>query len=110
MYANIDIAAGTKERYVTLPQTAVTYNPYGETVYIIDDKGVGADGKPQLVARQSFITAGAKRGDQVAVLSGIDEGQTIVIAGQMKLHNGSAVVIDNTIRPTADANPIPKDQ
>jgi membrane fusion protein (multidrug efflux system) len=110
MYANIDIAAGTKERYVTLPQTAVTYNPYGETVYIIDDKGVGPDGKPQLVARQSFITAGAKRGDQVAVLSGIDEGQTIVIAGQMKLHNGSAVVIDNTIRPTADANPIPKDQ
>ncbi|HTC06716.1 MAG TPA: efflux transporter periplasmic adaptor subunit, partial [Xanthobacteraceae bacterium] len=67
-------------------------------------------GQPQLVARQTFITAGPTRGDQVAILSGVDEGQTVVTAGQMKLHNGSPVVIDNSIRPTADANPMPLDQ
>ncbi len=110
MYASVRIAAGNKERYVTLPQTALTYNPYGETVYIVDDKGTDPEGQPQLVARQTFVTAGPKRGDQVAILSGIEEGQTVVAAGQMKLHNGSALTIDNTVRPTADANPIPVDQ
>jgi membrane fusion protein (multidrug efflux system) len=109
MYATIVIAAGSKQRYVTLPQTAVAYNPYGETVFVVDDKGKDADGQPQLVARQTFITVGSTRGDQVAIMSGVDEGQTVVTAGQMKLHNGSPVVIDNSIRPTADANPLPLD-
>jgi membrane fusion protein (multidrug efflux system) len=110
MYASVTIAAGDKRRYVTLPQTAVTYNPYGETVYVVDDKGKDPQGKPQLMARQIFVTAGPKRGDQVAILSGVEQGQTVVTAGQMKLRNGSALIIDNTIRPTADANPIPVDQ
>jgi membrane fusion protein, multidrug efflux system len=110
MYASVNVAAGGKQRYVTLPQTAVTYNPYGETVYVVDDKGKDSQGHPQLIARQIFITAGLKRGDQVAILSGVEEGQTVVTAGQMKLRNGSPLVIDNTIRPTADANPIPTDQ
>jgi membrane fusion protein, multidrug efflux system len=110
MYATINVAAGEKQRYVTLPQTAVTYNPYGETVYIVDDKEKNPQGQPQPIARQVFITAGLKRGDQVAILSGVEEGQTVVTAGQMKLRNGSPVMIDNTIRPTADANPTPTDQ
>jgi membrane fusion protein (multidrug efflux system) len=111
MYATVSIAAGDKQRYVTLPQTAVTYNPYGETVYIVDDKGKDPQGKPQLSARQIFVTAGPKRGDQVAILKGVEQGQTVVTAGQMKLHNGSPLIIDNTIRPAADANPaIPADQ
>jgi membrane fusion protein (multidrug efflux system) len=111
MYATVSIAAGDKQRYVTLPQTAVTYNPYGETVYIVDDKGKDQESKPQLAARQIFVTAGPKRGDQVAILKGVEQGQTVVTAGQMKLRNGSALIIDNTIRPTADANPaIPADQ
>ncbi|HKD28569.1 MAG TPA: efflux RND transporter periplasmic adaptor subunit [Xanthobacteraceae bacterium] len=110
MYARVSIAAGDRQRYVTLPQTAVTYNPYGETVYIVDDKGNDPQGRPQLAARQVFVTAGLKRGDQVAIMSGVEEGQTIVTAGQMKLHNGTPVTIDNSIRPTADANPIPVDQ
>jgi membrane fusion protein, multidrug efflux system len=110
MYATVNVAAGDKQRYVTLPQTAVTYNPYGETVYTVDDKGTNPQGQPQLVARQVFVTAGLKRGDQVAILSGIEEGQTVVTAGQMKLRNGAPVMVDNTIRPTADANPIPIDQ
>jgi membrane fusion protein (multidrug efflux system) len=110
MYASVNVAAGGKQRYITLPQTAVTYNPYGETVYIVDDKGKDPQGQAQLIARQIFVTAGLKRGDQVAILSGVEEGQTVVTAGQMKLRNGSALVIDNAIRPTADANPTPIDQ
>jgi membrane fusion protein, multidrug efflux system len=110
MYASVNVAAGGKQRYLTLPQTAVTYNPYGETIYVVDDKGKDPQGRPQLVARQVFVTAGLKRGDQVAILSGVEEGQTVVTAGQMKLRNGAPLVIDNTIRPTADANPLPTDQ
>jgi membrane fusion protein (multidrug efflux system) len=110
MYASVNVAAGGKQRYLTLPQTAVTYNPYGETIYVVDDKGHDPQGRPQLIARQVFVTAGLKRGDQVAILSGVEEGQTVVTAGQMKLRNGSTLVIDNTIRPTADANPTPTDQ
>jgi membrane fusion protein, multidrug efflux system len=111
MYATVSISAGDRQRYVTLPQTAVTYNPYGETVFVVDSKGEDAQGKPQLTARQIFITAGSKRGDQVAILSGVEQGQTVVSAGQMKLRNGSPLIIDNAIQPTADANPVlPADQ
>jgi len=109
MYATVDIVTGSPENYVTLPQTAITYNPYGDTVYVVDDKG--ADGKPQLIARQTFVTTGLTRGDQVAVLKGVSAGQMIVTAGQIKLHNGSPVVINNAITPTADASPaVPLDR
>jgi membrane fusion protein, multidrug efflux system len=107
MYATVDIATGTPQSYITLPQTAITYNPYGNTVYVVDNKGADASGKPQLVARQTFVTTGPTRGDQVAVLKGIGEGDVVVTAGQIKLHNGSAILIDNSITPTADAAPVP---
>jgi membrane fusion protein (multidrug efflux system) len=115
MYATVDILTGAPENYVTLPQTAITYNPYGDTVYVVDDKGGGsggeAGGKSQLIARQSFVTTGPTRGDQVAVLKGVSAGQTVVTAGQIKLHNGSPVLINNSIMPTADASPaVPLDR
>ncbi len=110
MYATVDIATGAPQKYVTLPQTAITYNPYGDTVYVVDNKG-GPDGKPQLVARQTFVTTGSTRGDQVAVIKGVEEGEMVVTAGQIKLHNGSLVLIDNSITPTADASPtVPLDR
>jgi membrane fusion protein (multidrug efflux system) len=105
MYATVDIATGVPHNYITLPQTAITYNPYGDIVYVVDKKA-DPSGKPQLFARQTFVTTGARRGDQVAVLKGVNEGDMIVTAGQIKLHNGSPVLIDNTITPTADASPV----
>jgi membrane fusion protein (multidrug efflux system) len=109
MYATIDISTGAPLNYVTLPQTAITYSPYGDTVYIVDDKG--KDGKPQLVARQNFVTTGTTRGDQVAILKGVNEGEMVVTSGQIKLHNGSPVLIDNSVQPTADASPnVPLDR
>jgi membrane fusion protein, multidrug efflux system len=107
MYATVDIAIGAPQSYITLPQTAITYNPYGDTVYVVDNKGTDANGKAQLTARQTFVTTGPTRGDQVAVLKGVREGDMIVTAGQIKLHNGSVVLIDNSITPTADAAPVP---
>ena len=109
MYATVDIATGTPQNYITLPQTAISYNPYGDTVYVVDNKGNDGDGKPRLIARQTFVTTGPTRGDQVAVLKGISEGDMIVTAGQIKLHNGSAILIDNSITPTAEAAPVPID-
>jgi membrane fusion protein (multidrug efflux system) len=110
MYATLEIKVGQPQRYITLPQTAITYSPYGDSVYVVDDKGSGPDGKPQRVARQSFVTTGATRGDQVAVLDGVKDGETVVVAGQIKLHNGSTVLINNAIMPTADAAPVPIDR
>jgi membrane fusion protein, multidrug efflux system len=110
MYARIAISTGTLQRYVTLPQTAVAYNPYGSTVYVVEQQGAGAAGQPRRIAHQTFITTGQTRGDQVAVLSGVNEGDEIVTAGQIKLHNGSLLAINNAIQPTADSNPTPTDQ
>jgi membrane fusion protein (multidrug efflux system) len=110
MYATVEIATGAPQNYITLPQTAITYNPYGDTVYIVDNKGADPAGKPTLIARQTFVTTGATRGDQVAVIKGVNDGDTVVTAGQIKLHNGSTVLIDNSITPTADAAPVPTDR
>jgi len=111
MYATVDIPTGAPQNLITLPQTAITFSPYGDTVYIVDSKGAGADGKPQLIARQTFVTTGSTRGDQVAVLKGVSEGDMIVTSGQLKLHNGSTVLIDNSVTPTADAAPtVPLDR
>jgi membrane fusion protein, multidrug efflux system len=105
MYATVDIATSAPQDLITLPQTAITYNPYGDTIYIIDTKGADANGKPQQIARQTFVTTGATRGDQVSVLKGVNEGDMVVTSGQLKLHNGTAVMINNSVTPTADAAP-----
>jgi membrane fusion protein (multidrug efflux system) len=110
MFATAEIDIGSQEKLITLPQTAIVYNPYGNLVYVVDDKGKGPDGKPQLAVRQSFVTTGATRGDQIAVLKGVKEGDTVVTSGQMKLRNGVGIVINNSVVPKDDANPRPMDQ
>jgi membrane fusion protein (multidrug efflux system) len=110
MFATVDINTSKPQRYVTLPQTAITYNSYGNIVYLVDDKGKDANGQPQHVARQSFVTTGETRGDQVAVLSGVKDGDVVVTAGQIKLHNGTAVIVNNAIQPANDPNPKPADK
>ena len=105
MFATIGIEAGAPEQRITLPQTAITYNPYGSTVYLVEKNADTAAGQPALIARQSFVTTGATRGDQVAVLTGVKPGDTVVSAGQIKLHNGAPVVVNNKVQ-TAD-NPAP---
>jgi membrane fusion protein (multidrug efflux system) len=105
MFATVELDTGAAQRLVTLPQTAVSYNPYGSLVYIVDEKGQGPDGKPQLSARQVFVTTGATRGDQVAILKGVSDGDTVVTSGQIKLRNGVPIVVNNSAVPTNDAAP-----
>jgi membrane fusion protein, multidrug efflux system len=110
MYATVDIVAGQAQNLITLPQTAVTYNPYGDIVYLVEAAGTDGNGKPKLVAKEVFVTTGAKRGDQVAILKGVKEGDTVVTAGQIKLHNGSVVLINNSIQPSDNPNPHPTEE
>jgi membrane fusion protein (multidrug efflux system) len=110
MFANVSIDVGEKKRYLTLPQTAITYNPYGSTVFVVkpgDKKDEAGNG--QLEAQQVFVTTGATRGDQVAILKGLEEGQQVVTSGQLKLKNGTAVVVDNTVQPANSPNPTPQE-
>ena len=110
MFATTDIRLGTPQRHITLPQTAITFNPYGNTVFLVENKGKGHNGKPQLVAQQKFVTTGATRGDQIAVLKGVKADDVVVTAGQIKLRNGTPVVINNSIKPTDNPAPTPKDE
>lgn len=110
MYAKVNIEVGQPQHTITLPQTAIAHNSYGSIVYLVDDKGKDDQGHPQLAARSTFVTTGATRGDQIQVLAGVKEGETVVVAGQVKLRNGVPVMINNKILPKADANPVPVDQ
>jgi membrane fusion protein (multidrug efflux system) len=131
MYTNVSVEVGAPVRYLTLPQTAVAYNPYGATVYVVVAQSKAAGGsaaQPEertpaaarsrdasgsvhsdLVAKQAFVTTGATRGDQVAILKGINEGDEVVTSGQIKLRNGALVTINNSAQPRDDANPQPQE-
>lgn len=112
MFANVALQVGNEQRYLTLPQGAVTFNPYGETVFIVvpsetkNDKG---ESDPP-TAQSVFVTTGERRGDQIAVLTGIKEGDEIVTSGQLKLKNGTSLIIDNTHQPANEAAPTPQEQ
>jgi membrane fusion protein, multidrug efflux system len=108
MFAQVSVMAGEQHRYVTLPQTAVAYNPYGAIVFVVkEDKG--SDGQPHKVAQQVIVKTGPTRGDQVAILSGVVEGAEVVSSGQLKVKNGTPLIINNKINPVSDADPHPQD-
>ncbi|MFA5040558.1 MAG: efflux RND transporter periplasmic adaptor subunit [Bdellovibrionales bacterium] len=105
MFAHVTVTTGEPIKQITLPQTAITYNPYGDTVYVATKNDKGA-----IVAIQTFVKLGAARGDQVAIVSGIKEGDEVVTSGQLKLRNGTPLVVNNEIQPTNDENPKPIDK
>lgn len=109
---NIEINSGKASRYITVPQTAVTYNPYGNTVFLAveDPNQKDEKGKAKLVARQAFVVTGPTRGDQVAVFEGLKEGDTVVTSGQLKIQNGSLLVVNNSVQPTNNPKPKPVDE
>jgi len=115
MFATVRVNSGSEQRYLTLPQTAITYNPYGETVFVVkrsESKEGNKDekAKPSLVAQQVFVTTGSTRGDQVAVLTGIDPGTEVVTSGGSKLKNGTPLVINNSIEPLNNPHPAPQEK
>ncbi len=108
MYLSVSIASGEPRSLVTVPSAAVAFNPYGSLVYVVHDQK-DADGKEQHVVKQQFVTTGAARGDQVSILKGISGNDVVVTAGQLKLHNGSVVNIDNAVQPADNPAPVPQD-
>ena len=110
LFATARVNKGDKKQYITLPNSAIAYNPYGSTVFIVKSEGKGADGKPKLVVEQRFVTTGLARGDQVAVLSGLQMGEVVVTSGQLKLRNGTPVIVNNSVQPSNNPNPEVKDE
>ena len=102
MFANIAVVAGEPARVVTLPQTAVTYSLYGDSVYVVvpqPDAQAGATdtGEPKLQVERRFVRLGEARGGRVWLLEGVKEGEQVVTAGQLKLRPGAFVRIDNSV-------------
>lgn len=106
MFTSVSIAVGEPQNLITLPQAAITYNPYGDTVYVVTTTK-GSDGKDSMNAKQQFVQLGDTRGDQVAILKGLNAGDVVVTAGQLKLHQGSIVTINNDVKMSDDPNPNP---
>jgi membrane fusion protein (multidrug efflux system) len=107
MFVDTAVDSGAQRRYLTLPQTAITYNPYGNTVFVVH-KGPGPNAR--LSVAQVFVTLGPTRGDQVAVLKGLKAGDIIVTSGQLKLKNSSTVTINNSVQPLNNPNPSPQEE
>ncbi|WP_330948227.1 efflux RND transporter periplasmic adaptor subunit [Thermomonas sp. LB-4] len=113
-FAKVGFDLGSEREVVVIPQTAVSFNPYGNAVFVIGKvkrKAGETDmqGKPltgdKLVVTQRFIKTGATRGDLIAVTSGLKAGEQVVTSGLLKLRNGAEVTINNDVRPAADARP-----
>lgn len=106
MYTTVEVDTGAPRKFITLPESAVTFNPYGDIVYIVKDSTEkGDDGKPGRTVEQVFVTVGETRGDQIAILKGLTDGQMVVTSGQLKLRNGSRILINNTVQPANNPNP-----
>jgi membrane fusion protein (multidrug efflux system) len=120
MYANVEVVSAERRAVLLVPATAVLFAPYGDSVYVLEEakpeegaKGAPAAAAgaappgPRLVARQRFVRLGERRGDLVAVASGLAAGETVVSSGAFKLRNGAAVVVRNDLAPDARLAPTP---
>lgn len=115
-FAKVTFALGGEQAVVVIPQTAISFNPYGNAVYVIDEIARGPEEKDmqgkaltgkKLVVRQRFVKTGATRGDLVAVVEGLKPGERVVTSGLLKLRNDAEITINNTVQPAADAAPKP---
>lgn len=103
MFATVEVTTGEPENYLTLPQSAITFNPYGDIAYVVKETGEDSSAH---IAKQVFVTTGETRGNQVQILSGLKEGDVVVTSGQLKLKNNSPVKINNEIQPSDSPDPV----
>lgn len=109
MFANVELVGSERRALLVIPATAVIFAPYGDSVFVIDDKQL-APGQKSSVVRQEFVRLGERRGDFVEVQSGLSAGDRIVAAGAFKLRNGATVALNDALGPKAELNPKPMDR
>ena len=108
MFVQVQARMGQRAPVVALPASAVSYAPYGDSVFVVADLE-GAGGARYQGVRQQFVKLGPARGDQVAVLEGLEAGAEVVSSGAFKLRNGAAVRVNNEVRPADSPAPRPED-
>ena len=108
MFVEVEAVLGTSAPVIALPGSAVSYAPYGDSVFVVAElKREG--GVPYRGVQQQFVKLGPSRGDQVAILSGLKPGQEVVTSGVFKLRTGAAVEVNNKVQPGNDPAPKPQD-
>ena len=107
MFVNAQVVLGTSSEVMALPASAINYAPYGDSVFVVGDVQ-SPSGATYRGVRQQFVKLGPARGDQVAVLSGLEAGSEVVTSGAFKLRNGAAVRVNNEIQPGNDPAPRPE--
>ncbi len=108
MFVQVDLALGNSQPMITLPASAISYAPYGDSVFIVTDLK-DPSGKSYRGVRQQFVKIGGSRGDQIAIVSGVNAGDEVVSSGVFKLRNGAAVQINNKVQPSDNPAPKPED-
>jgi membrane fusion protein (multidrug efflux system) len=108
MFVQTQVMLGASQSVIALPGSAISYAPYGDSVFVVTDLK-DPNGKTYRGVRQQVVKLGGSRGDQIAVLSGINPGEEVVTSGVFKLRNGAAVQINNTVQPANSRAPKPED-
>jgi membrane fusion protein (multidrug efflux system) len=108
MFANVEVLSSEERPVLVVPATAVMFAPYGDSVFAIEERE-GENGGTTTVVRQKFVRTGERRGDFVAVVSGLDAGETVVSSGAFKLRNGATVAVNDALAPDARLDPHPAD-
>jgi membrane fusion protein (multidrug efflux system) len=108
MFVEVSLNLGSSSTAIELPASAISYAPYGDSVYVVTDMK-DKKGQTYRGVRQQFVKVGSSRGDQVAILSGINPGDEVVTSGVFKLRNGAAVQVNNKVKPSNSPAPNPAD-
>ncbi|HMC23605.1 MAG TPA: efflux RND transporter periplasmic adaptor subunit [Thermoanaerobaculia bacterium] len=108
MFVDAQLARGAKTLAITVPVSSISYAPFGDSVFIVEDVK-GPNGKTYRGVRQQFVKLGGSRGDQVAIVTGVKPGEEVVTSGVFKLRPGAAVTVNNAIQPGNSASPKPAD-
>ena len=109
MFTKVEVALAETKKTIVIPGSAVSYAPYGDSVFVIEKQKDPKTGKESEMLRQQFARIGEARGDFVAVTQGLKAGQTVVSTGVFKLRNGMAVTVNNDLAPKPELNPKPPD-
>ncbi len=97
MFANVEVLLPTQENVVSVPQTAISSSLYGDSVFVVHDKGKDDKGQPVYIVERRYVTTGNRRDNEVAVVNNLKAGETVVISGQLKLDDGVRVIINNSL-------------